>query len=136
MDIGGDAQLNFSIENGTFRFDKFDFIKATMEGVAFEIREIVSRFRKSGMREDRIIIAGGAVRSTPWMQILSNVLNKEIYISNQADRCCYGAFSIAKKGTEGKFFTFLFDGTIVKPQEELVDKYTEKFNLYSKKFKK
>lgn len=131
----GAIPLTFSVENAMFRFDKFDIIKATMEGVAFEIREIVSRFRDSGMREDKIIIAGGAVRSAPWMQILANVLGKEIYISNQADRCCFGAYSIARKGIDGNFFTFDFDGTIVKPQQELVDKYTEKFNLYSKKFK-
>ena len=132
----GAVPLTFSMENATFRFDKFDIIKATMEGVAFEIREIVSRFRDSGMKENKIIIAGGAVRSEPWMQILANVLGKEIYISNQADRCCFGAYSIARKGVDGKFFTFTFDGKVVSPQQELVDKYTEKFNLYSKKFKK
>ena len=131
----GAIPLTFSIENAMFRFDKFDIIKATMEGVAFEIREIVSRFRNSGMEEDKIIIAGGAVRSEPWMQILANVLGKEIYISNQADRCCFGAYSIARKGVDGKFVTFEWDGKVVSPQQEFVDKYTEKFNLYSKKFK-
>ncbi len=131
----GPIPLTFSMENVSFRFNKFDIIKATMEGVAFEIREIVSRFRDSGMVEDKIIIAGGAIRSEPWMQILSNVLGKEIYISNQADRCCFGAYSIARKGAEGKFVTFPWDGKVVYPQEELVDNYTEKFNLYSKKFK-
>lgn len=130
----GAIPLTFSMENVAFRFNKYDIVKATMEGVAFEIREIVSRFRKAGMNEDKIIIAGGAVRSKPWMQILSNVLGKEIYISNQADRCCFGAYSLAKKGVDGSFVTFSWDGTVVSPQKELVDKYTEKFTKYSKKF--
>ncbi len=131
----GPIPLTFSLENAMFRFNKYDIIKATMEGVAFEIREIASRFRASGMREDKIIIAGGAVRSAPWMQILANVLGKEVYISNQADRCCFGAYSIARKGIEGKFVTFQWDGTVVSPQKELVDNYTEKFTRYDKKFK-
>ena len=131
----GAIPLTFSMENVSFRLDKYDIVKATMEGVAFEIREIVSRFRDSGMVEDKIIIAGGAVRSEPWMQILANVLGKEIYISNQADRCCFGAYSLARKGADGKFVTFEWDGKIVFPQEELVDKYTEKFTLYDEKFK-
>ncbi len=131
----GAIPLTFSMENVSFRFNKYDVIKATMEGVAFEIKEILSRFRKGGMTEDKIIIAGGAVRSEPWMQILSNVLGKEIYISNQADRCCFGAYSIARKGVDGKFITFTWDGTVVSPQKELVEKYEEKFALYNKKFK-
>ena len=131
----GAVPLTFSIENAVFRFNKFDIIKATMEGVAFEIKEIISRFRKCGMREDKIIIAGGAVRSAPWMQILANVLGKEVYISNQADRCCFGAYSLARKGAEGKFVTFSWDGTVVSPEPELLDKYQEKFLKYDKKFK-
>ncbi len=131
----GAIPLTFSVENAVFRFDKFDIIKATMEGVAFEIKEIVSRFRKCGMKEDKIIIAGGAVRSEPWMQILSNVLGKEIYISNQADRCCFGAYSLARKGVDGKFVIFPWDGKVVTPEPELVDKYQEKFSKYDKKFK-
>lgn len=126
---------SFAIDNVSFRFNQYDIVKATMEGVAFEIREIVNRFRKAGMCEDKIIIAGGAVRSQPWMKILATVLGKEIYISNQADRCCYGAYSLAKKGVAtNEFVTFEFDGYVVYPDNDLVDEYTKKFELYSKKF--
>ena len=68
------------------------------------------------------------------MQILANVLGQEIYISNKPDRCCYGAYSIARYGVDGEFITFEFDGKVAYPQKELVDKYNQKFIKYSKKF--
>ncbi|MBQ7339923.1 MAG: hypothetical protein IJW43_03590 [Clostridia bacterium] len=130
----GEKSLSYSIDNAVFRYDKFDIIKATMEGVAFEIREIITRLKKSKIKQDKIIIAGGAVKSPAWMQILADVLGQEIYISNKPDRCCYGAYSIARKGVDGEFTTFEFDGKVAYPQKELVEKYNEKFIKYSKKF--
>lgn len=129
-----EKSLSYSIENAIFRYDKFDIIKATMEGVAFEIREIISCLKKSKIEQDKIIIAGGAVKSPAWMQILANVLGQEIYISNKPDRCCYGAYSIARYGVDREFITFEFDGKVAYPQKELVEKYNQKFIKYSKKF--
>ena len=77
----GNERQTFSIENAVFRYDKFDIIKATMEGVAFEIREIINQLKDSKIGQEKIIIAGGAVKSPAWMQILSNALGKEIYVS-------------------------------------------------------
>ncbi len=125
-------QLKYSIKNAEYRHDKFDIARATMEGVAFEIRQIINLFRQSGIKEEKIVVAGGATRSGIWMKILSSVLGKEIYISNQADRCCFGAFSIAKKGyTGGNFVRFKFDGYIVQPEPDKIPVYEEKFELYN-----
>lgn len=125
-------RLKYAIRNAEYRHDKFDLARATMEGVAFEIKQIINLYRDSGIQDQKIIIAGGAARSAVWMDILASVLDKEIYISNQADRCCFGAFSIAKKGyTGGDFVKFDFDGHVVSPDKEKALIYKDKFIKYN-----
>lgn len=127
----------YSVLGGAMRHDKFDIARATMEGVAFEIKKIISLYRESGIVDDKIIVSGGAARSEVWMKILASVLEKEVYISNQADRTCFGAFSIAKKGyTGGEFVKFKFEGHTVLPNDQLMSKYREKYSNYEKGFEK
>ena len=69
------------------------------------------------------------------MKILATILNRDLYISNQADRCCFGAYSIARRNDLGKFVQFDFDGEVISPDENLVNFYKKKKELYNKKFK-
>jgi sugar (pentulose or hexulose) kinase len=79
-----------------------------------------------------VIVTGGATRSKIWMEILSNILGEKLYLSEQTDGCCFGAYSVARKGELGKFTNFEFNGRIVEPNEEAVKKYVKKFDLYNK----
>ena len=128
----GQNMLSYSIKNANFKHDKGDIFKATMEGVAFEIKQIINIYKRSGFEIGNIIVTGGATRSDVWMGILSDVLGQELYLSEQADGCCFGAFSVAKKGVSGDFTTFEFSGKIVEPNAQNVAKYIEKFDLYNK----
>jgi xylulokinase len=129
------GNMRYSVKGATMRHDKYDIYRATMEGVAFEIKKIVSLYRESGIVEDKIIVSGGASRSKIWMKILASVLGKEVYISNHSDRTCFGAFAIAKKGYEGgDYFTFKFEGFTVEPDTELQSAYEEKNQNYEKQF--
>ena len=124
--------LSFSIKNATVKTKTADIVRATMEGVCFEIKKIISLMRESGIKEDKIIISGGAIRSPIWTKILSDVLGKEVYVSSQADRCCFGAYSIARYGETGEFSKFPFDGKVISPDKENEKKYKIKFDLYEK----
>ena len=132
----GKNELKFNVHNLTYKHDKFDMLKATMEGVSFEINEIVNIFVKSGFDVGKIIVTGGATRSEPWMKILSTVLNRKLYLSEQTDGCCFGAYSVARKGADGQYVRFNFSGNTVEPDLELTEKYLEKFNKYNEKFVK
>ncbi len=127
----GKNELKFSVHNLTYNHDKFDMLKATMEGVAFEINQIINSYLDAGFNVGKIIVTGGATRSEPWMKILSTVLNRTLYLSEQTDGCCFGAYSVAKKGAEGQFAQFNFSGMIVEPDTQLVESYLNKFNKYN-----
>ncbi len=126
--------LKYSVENASYNHDKFDVIKASMEGVAFEIKEIVNRYANNGFNIGKIIVTGGATKSPCWMSILSDVLGRTLYVSEQTDGCCIGAYSVAKKGAEGNFTTCNFTGWTVEPTQ-MTNKYQIKFEKYNKKFK-
>ncbi len=128
----GQNVLSFSIKNANFKHEKGDIFKATMEGVAFEIKQIIDIYKRSGFDINNIIVTGGATRSDVWMGILSDVLGQKLYLSEQADGCCFGAFSVAIKGVSGEFVKFEFNGKTVEPNKENVSKYIEKFELYNK----
>ncbi len=131
----GENKQLFSVHNVNFKHTKFDVIKATMEGVAFEIKYIIDTCKEKGFNIDNIIVTGGATCSDAWMHILSNVLNTKLHLSQQVDGCCFGAYSVAKKGDTGNFVTFAFDGNIIEPDYNLKENYKIKYNLYSQKFK-
>lgn len=126
---------SYSVHNLALRHNSFDIIRASMEGVAFEIEKLVDLYTSCNISADKIILSGGATRSKIWMKILATILNRDLYISNQADRCCFGAYSIARRNDLGKFVQFDFDGEVISPDENLVNFYKKKKELYNKKFK-
>lgn len=128
----GQNVLSYSIKNANFKHEKGDIFRATMEGVAFEIKQIINIYKRCGFDIGNIIVTGGATRSDVWMKILSDVLGQKLYLSEQADGCCFGAYSVVKKGVDGDFARFEFNGKTVEPTAQNVSKYIEKFDLYNK----
>ncbi|MBQ7332959.1 MAG: hypothetical protein IJW38_01250 [Clostridia bacterium] len=131
----GPNVLNFSVKNASKRHENGDIFRATLEGVAFEIKEIFTIYEANGFKIDNVIVTGGATRSGIWMQILSDVLGRKLYLSEEADGCCLGAFSVARRGDVGEFFKFCFTGKTVGPNMENTLKYVEKFNKYNENLK-
>lgn len=65
--------------------------RALVEATAFGAKSIVDRFISEGVRIDGIIALGGVARKSPLvMQILSDVLNMNIKISNVEQACALG----------------------------------------------
>ena len=122
---------SYGAQGVAFKHEKGDIFRATMEGVAFEIKYIVDLYRQSGFNVNNVIVTGGATRSGIWMKILSDVLGEKLYLSEQADGCCFGAYSVAKKGSVGSFERFEFAGEIVEPNLENTKIYKEKFEKYN-----
>lgn len=127
----GANKLSYGVERVSFKHQKGDVFRATMEGVAFEIKYIVDLYKEAGFNINNVIVTGGATRSGIWMQILSDVLGEKLYLSEQADGCCFGAYSVAKKGESGSFERFDFTGKTVEPNSQNTEKYANKFKKYN-----
>ena len=127
----GDNLLTYGVEGVSFKHKKGDIFRATMESVAFEIKQIINDFKQKGFELNNFIVTGGATRSDIWMQILSDVLGEKLYISEQVDGCCFGAYSVAKKGETNSFEKFQFTGVVIEPNKVNNALYEKKFLAYN-----
>ena len=78
--------------------DTFHLARAVMEGVVFQIVDILEKFPRE-FRPKELILAGGASKSPVWSQILADVANLPVKIPETADLGCVGAAIMAGVGS-------------------------------------
>lgn len=77
--------------------------KALVEATAFGARAIDERFAEEGVRIDEIIAVGGIPKKSPYvMQVLSDVLGKEIKVADSGQACALGS-AIFAAAAAGKY---------------------------------
>lgn len=74
-------------------------LRATMEGVAFNVRQCVEAFRASGAEINRVHLAEGGARVGLWCQITADVLNLPVRRLNTLNTSTLGAAMIALVAT-------------------------------------
>jgi xylulokinase len=86
--------------------NKFHMIRAVMEGVGYALRHNLEVFRENGVEFEKLVVSGGVTLLPCWVQLLSDILNKPIYITNSGkDSSAFGAAVIAAVGC-GHFQSF------------------------------
>ncbi len=66
--------------------------KALVEATAYGARAIDERFAEEGVMTDEIVAVGGIPRKSPYvMQVLSDVLGKEIKVADSGQACALGS---------------------------------------------
>ena len=116
--------------------NKSDLIRAVMEGITFESRDMFESMKKSGIEFKSLTITGGATNSSIWRQIIADLFNMEIKYLKIADVALMGAIILAGVGAgvysdtlEGKDkVTKSFN--IIEPVSENVKKYDRLYNVY------
>ncbi|MBI5361009.1 MAG: xylulokinase [Planctomycetes bacterium] len=80
------------------RHTKGHMIKAVLEGVCFGLRDSLGIIEELGIPVKEIRVTGGGARSKAWIQILSDVLGREIITVEPAEGSAYGAALLAGIG--------------------------------------
>jgi xylulokinase len=62
----------------TMQHRREDLIRATLEGITFNLRVILEAFEQQGARIDAIRVIGGGARGRVWRQIMADIYNKPI----------------------------------------------------------
>jgi xylulokinase len=79
--------------------DASDLVRSVMEGVLLNIRVIVSLCAASGLACDEVRVSGGATGEPFWLQLLANVLQREVTtVTGAAEGGAYGAVLAAGVG--------------------------------------
>jgi xylulokinase len=80
-----------------------DLALAVLEGVALSLADCQDVLEQSGTTVAELLVVGGGTRSTFWMQMLANVLNRRITIPKGSDvGAAFGAARLARLSVTGE----------------------------------
>jgi gluconokinase len=70
---------------------RMHFMRALLEGICFSLYDIVHFMESPRTSVDRIYVSGGFTRSAAWVQMLTDIFDKEVVVSGQGDASSVGA---------------------------------------------
>ncbi len=101
--IGERAPLMDARASGVFvglslRHGRGHLARAIMEGVGFALRHIIETMMTAGVPVNQVLAAGNGLASPVWRQIVANILNRPLHLSEQSEHTGSGAALIAGIG--------------------------------------
>jgi xylulokinase len=116
-----------------------EFIRALLEGVAFEMRLNLEILEKSGYKIDELRVIGGGAKSPVWTQLKADIMGKKMKTIGVTEAGCLGVAMLACAANEEISVSELADKWIkpisdIYPQEKYRDILDEKFTRYKDLF--
>lgn len=111
------------------------FARAVLEGICFALKNVLIALEESNGACNKIYISGGFIDSSFWVQLLADILNKELVVSNVTDASAMGAAFIAMQylgiiKQEADIKAFISEEKIITPTIENKQLYTQLFALF------
>lgn len=120
----------------TVRHNSSHFTRAVLEGVAYSLRDCFELNESLGVKTDQVRISGGGAKSKMWIQILSDLLNKEIVTLTSTEGAPYGSAILAAVAS-GKFnsvneacSSIIKIKSTTTPNKENINIYEDFYNIY------
>ena len=79
----------------TASHDRRHLVRSVLEGVAFSLKDCLSIIRAQGLRIDQMRATGGGAKSPLWRQIIADVLDTELVLTNASEGPAFGAALLA-----------------------------------------
>ncbi len=118
--------------------DKYDFARAIMEGVSFNVRRALADFTNNGFSAKHLRIMGGASKSRLWCDLLAACTGMELSVCCEPDACAVGAAIIAAVGS-GEYGSYReavshmsSPALTIKPDHLLAEELNRKFLEYDR----
>ncbi|MCR5290300.1 MAG: xylulokinase [Treponema sp.] len=114
----------------TVKHEQAHIIRATMEGVLYNLKECVKIFDTLGIEKTRLIASGGAAKSTIWKQMQADIFEMPVYTTNTEEEACLGAAILA--AVDSGIYQDIPQAceTIVHTNERPIEPNQNNFDLY------
>ena len=114
---------------------KGHFVRATMEGISFSMRDSLEEIRRNNVRVDQFRVIGGGAKSPLWSQILCDILGEPLWRTQNNDSSLGSAMMA---GVACGLFESFADSVekcvkvsgFIEPIAENVKVYEENFQFY------
>lgn len=121
----------------TLKHSRAHMIRSTMEGIVFGLRTSVEIWKELNIPYHKIIASGGGARSSLFLQMQADILDSEIYTSEENEQACMGA-AITAAAACGEYADYReacgrivhLKDTAVTPNRENQKYYEEAFGLF------
>lgn len=113
-----------------------DMVKALMEGICFELRSIATSIEDLQGPIVKVLVSGGITRADDWLQVLADILGKEVSVRDTNDASAMGA---AHMGFHALGMPFHFrsedDAKTFIPNKKNRARYDELFQVFEQSTK-
>jgi xylulokinase len=124
----------------SFAHGRAEMVRAVMEGVVLEIRDMLEQWRAAGLDADCLRIGGGATRSALWNQIQADVYGRPVETLRVSESTGLGAAMMG--GLGAGLFASLEEGVEamvhvtdrIEPRAENHRRYDEQYQAYVKAY--
>ena len=118
-----------------------EFIRALLEGVAFEMRLNLEILENSGYQIDILRIVGGGAKSNVLSRLKADVTGRKVIVPDVNEAGCIGAAMLAYSAHSKISVTKLAGEWVkltaeIEPNPDFSDIYTDKFKKYKELYKK
>lgn len=114
------------------RHTPIHFKKALLEGICYEILSIVKSVEAVHGPSDKIFVSGGFTYSADWVQLLSNVLGRELIQTEVNDASAIGAAMVGFEALSLSFDHRSGERKLYEPDKELSQFYQKQFEVFEK----
>lgn len=115
------------------KHEQAHLVRATMEGVLFNLRECLDILDEMQVSRERLIASGGAARGATWKHIQADILNMPVYTTNVEEEACQGAAILAAVGIGAYKSVQEACQAIVTMGDEVVEPTAEHVRIYQEK---
>lgn len=115
---------------------EFHFFRAALEGICFTLRMIVESIETVSEPVTTLYVSGGFIRSSQWVQMMADITQKKLIISEKADASTVGAIRWTMKSL-GIKYTAASDSEekIIMPDTDNAEKLNRQYNIFRKLYK-
>ncbi|OGV49936.1 MAG: hypothetical protein A2017_10620 [Lentisphaerae bacterium GWF2_44_16] len=112
-----------------------EFMRALLEGVAFEMRLNLDILNKAGIKINELRAIGGGAKSPAWTQLKADVMNKPVSIVETKEAGCLGVAMLAHSSCSGEKIESVIGrwvktSGVIHPNPENAEYYNKRFELY------
>lgn len=124
----------------TFATQKYEFVRAILDSVAYELCLIRERFEKAGLPITQLRAVGGGSRSDVWMQIIADCLQVPIYAMQNPEAGALGAALLGllavdtNRSLSDTVNAIVFPRRVFNPRKEWIDYHARRIAAYRKAY--
>lgn len=133
-----DIEARGAVVGWTLASTRHDLARAILEGLTYELLINLNTMEQAGIRVRQLVAAGGGAKSSRWLQLKADILNRPIQTLRCGEAACLGAAILA--GAAVGAYASVDEGVRAAvavareyaPRREPARRYAEQFSVYTK----